>query len=165
MANGNATPARMSDNRGVKKQIIGTPGAPLEDWWDLDNRVGEVAVTSEDASHPVEAALTGGAEWRASTPGKQTIRLTFREPQHLHRIYLRFVENEQERTQEFGLRWSADGGKSFRDLFRQQWNFSPQGATEEVEDYHVNLDNVGILELTIDPGRSAVASLADWKLA
>jgi hypothetical protein len=38
------------------------------------------------------------------------------------------------RTQEFVLRWSRDTGHSFREIVRQQWNFSPSGGTREVED-------------------------------
>ena len=33
----------------------------------------------------------------------------------------------------------------------QQWTFSPQGSTEEVEDYRVTLDDVVVLELAIIP--------------
>ena len=42
----------------------------------------------------------------------------------LKRIALVFEENDTRRTQEFVLRWSADGGQSFREIVRQQWNFS-----------------------------------------
>ena len=36
-------------------------------------------------------------------------------------------------------------------MIRQQWTFSPQGSTEEVEDYRVTLDDVLVLELAIIP--------------
>ena len=36
-------------------------------------------------------------------------------------------------------------------MIRQQWTFSPQGSTEEVEDYRVTLDDVVVLELAIIP--------------
>jgi hypothetical protein len=91
----------------------------------------------------------------------------FREPQRLRRIWLRFVEAEAERTQEFVLRWSPDG-RSFRDVVRQQYTFSPAGATSEVEDLAVELASVSALELTIipDQGRGrAYASLAEWRIA
>jgi hypothetical protein len=79
-----------------------------------------------------------------------------------------FHEDEQERTQEFVLRWSADGGQSYREILRQQDNFSPPAATHEVEDYDVDLDGVTALELKIVPdisGGGARASLAQLRIA
>ena len=101
-------------------------------------------------------------------PGKQTIRLLFAHPQELHRIWLNFVEPADTRTQEYVLRWSPDGGQSFREIVRQQWNFSPQGATSETEDYRVELSGVTVLELSITPdtsGQSAFASLAQLRIS
>jgi len=78
------------------------------------------------------------------------------------------VETEVERTQEFVLRWSADGGHTFNEIVRQQWNFSPLGTTSETEDYRVDLSAVTVLELSIVPeisGGQRVASLAQLRLA
>jgi hypothetical protein len=91
----------------------------------------------------------------------------FHSPQRLRRIRLRFDEADTERTQEFTLRWSPDGGRTFREVVRQQYTFSPAGATSEVEDLNVDLAAVTALELTIIPeqhGR-AYASLTEWRLA
>jgi len=142
---------------------------PGQAWWNLED-LAEVEVTSEDASHPVESALLPGQSsgWLAAAPGKQTIRLLFLSPQRLRRIWLNFADSLAERTQEFTLRWSPDGGQSFREIVRQQWNFSPQGATCETEDHHVELSGVTVLELSIIPdirGGSARASLAQLRLA
>jgi hypothetical protein len=96
------------------------------------------------------------------------IRLLFAHPQRLRRIWLNFVEPLTERTQEYVLRWSPDGGQSFHEIVRQQWNFSPQGATCETEDHHVELPAVTVLELSIIPdtsGGNAFASLAELRLA
>lgn len=138
------------------------------DWLDLED-VAQVELTSEDQSHPVEGALLPAESgWRASEPGAQSIRLIFHQPQHLRRILLRFEEPASRRTQEFTLRWSEDGGRSFRELVRQQYTFSPEGSTREVEDLNVDLASVTALELTIipDQGRGqARASLAEWRLA
>jgi hypothetical protein len=85
----------------------------------------------------------------------------------VRRILLEFVEPAVERTQEFVLRWSSDG-RTLHDVVRQQWNFSPQGATEQTEDHRVELNGVTVIELTIVPdisGGSARASLATWRLA
>ncbi len=140
-----------------------------EGWLDLES-LAEVEVTSEDVDHPIEAALLPGrgSGWRAAAPGEQTIRLLFTRPQRLTRISLRYDEPVTERTQEYVLRWSADGGKSYREIARQQWNFSPQGATFETEDHRVDLPAVTALELRIVPdisGWGAVASLARLRVA
>ena len=142
---------------------------PDENWLDLE-RLAQVEITSEDAAYPIESALLPGqvSGWRATEPGEQTIRLLFEHPQRLQRIWLQFVEPVTERTQEFVLRWSPDGGQSFWEIVRQQWNFSPQGATCETEDHRVDLMGVTVLELSIIPdisGGNAHASLAQLRLA
>jgi hypothetical protein len=103
-----------------------------ENWLMLEN-LADVEVTSESSAHPVESALLPGraSGWRAAAPGKQTMRLLFSSPQRLRRIWLNFVEPHTERTQEYVLRWSPEGGQSFREIVRQQWHFSPQGANSE----------------------------------
>jgi hypothetical protein len=157
----------------MRKRIIPSAGEESppagEDWLDLED-VAEVEVTSEDPAHPIESALLPGGTsgWRAAEPGEQTIRLLFAQPQSLRRIFLEFVEPAVERTQEFVLRWSADGGRTVHDVVRQQWNFSPQGATRQTEDQRVDLAGVTMLELVIVPDISrgpARASLAQWRLA
>ena len=157
----------------MRKRIIGHgPGAVAAaepGWMDLEH-LAEVEITSEDVDHPIESALIPGTSsgWRAAEPGEQTIRLWFDEPLRLKRIQLLFQEGEQERTQEFVLRWSPDGGQSYREIVRQQYNFSPPETAREIEDYDVDLDAVTALELRIVPdisGGSARASLAQLRLA
>jgi hypothetical protein len=139
-----------------------------EGWLDLDG-AAVVEVTSEDNEHPVESALVPGETrgWRAAASGTQTVRLIFDEPQRLTRIALAFEETETERTQEFVLRWSGDGGRSFREIMRQQWNFSPPNTSREVEEYQFDLSGVTVLELIIVPDisrGSAHASLKSLRL-
>ena len=156
----------------MQKRLIEVPRQqePAEkDWWDLED-MAQVELTSEDPARPVESALLpmSGTGWQAAEPGVQSIRLLFHQPQRLRRIRLRFDESGARRTQEFALRWSPDGGRSFQDLVRQQYTFSPDGSTSEVEDLNVDLASVTVLELTIipDQGRGqARASLAEWRLA
>ena len=129
-----------------------------------------VEITSEDQAFPIEFALQPEDRrgWRAAEPGAQTIRLLFDEPQKLGRIRLVFEETEIQRTQEFVLTWSPDHGQSFREIVRQQWNFSPPATVRETEDYTVDLRDVTILELRIVPdqsGGSARASLTSLRLA
>ncbi len=135
-----------------------------EGWLDLDS-VAMVEVTSEEKEYPVELARVSGEVrgWRAAASGAQTIRLIFDEPQRLRRISLVFEESETERTQEFVLRWSPDGGRSFREIVRQQWNFSPPDTIREVEEYRVELSDVMVLELVIVPDISRGAARASLK--
>ena len=110
--------------------------------------------------------MEGG--WRAADAGPQTIRLIFDEPQKLRRIWLVFEDGENVRMQEFVLRWSSDNGNSFREIVRQQWNFSAPDSVREVEDYAVELADVTILELIIVADKSggvARASLASFRVA
>jgi hypothetical protein len=138
-------------------------------WLDVD-QAAFVEVTSEENGYPIESALLGVEDrgWRAANSGSQTIRLIFDEPQKLRHIWLVFEESENTRTQEFVLRWSPDGGQSFREVVRQQWNFSSPSSIRETEDYAVELSDVTVLELIIVPdqsGGAARASLATLRLA
>jgi hypothetical protein len=157
----------------MRKRIIGPEAAtrtPAEGgWFDLVH-LARAEVTSEDAAHPIEAALVGGsgAGWRAAGPREQVVRLRFDDPVRVRRIRAAFREAEAERTQEFVLRWSADGGATYRDVVRQQYTFSPRGTVAEVEEYRIDLDGVTVMELRIVPdirGGEARASLAELRLA
>jgi hypothetical protein len=135
-----------------------------EGWLDLE-RAAVVEVTSEEKDYPVESALVEREMrgWRAADSGTQTIRLIFDQPQRFKRIVLVFEETEIERTQEFLLRWSSDGGHSFREIVRQQWNFSPPNAIREVEEYQVHLSDVTVLELVVVPDISRGSARASLK--
>jgi len=150
-----------------KRLITPSPQAGTlheEGWLDLD-REAVVEVTSEEKEYPVEAALVAGEVrgWRAAVSGAQTVQLIFDQPQRLKRIALIFEETETERTQEFVLRWSPDGGRSFREIVRQQWNFSPPDTVREVEEYQLDLSGVTVLELVIVPDISRGSARASLK--
>ena len=149
-----------------KRLITSTPETVRshgEGWLEIE-RAAIVEITSEEKDYPVEAAFVSGETpgWRAAEPGPQTIRLVFDQPQRLKWISLVFEEKETGRTQEFVLRWSSDGGSSFREIVRQQWNFSPE-TIREVEEYQVELSNVTVLELTIVPNTSGGSARASLK--
>ena len=134
------------------------------------DRLASVEVTSEEAGYPIESALLreGRRGWRAGSGGTQIIRIIFDEPQKLKRIQLIFEDAESTRTQEFVLRWSSDTEPSFREIVRQQWNFSQPNAVRETEDYAVEISGVRTLELAIVPdikGGTARASLRNLRLA
>jgi hypothetical protein len=140
-----------------------------QSWIGLQH-IAQVELTSEDSAHPIEAALMHciGSGWRAAQAGEQTIRFLFDDPWSVRRIQLLFQEDQQPRTQEFVLRWSSDAGQSYREIVRQQYNFSPPGMTRELEDYMVNLVGVTALELRIVPdisGGDALASVAQLRIA
>jgi hypothetical protein len=151
----------------MRKRLIGDDQSDSdEQWLDLDS-LAQVAITSEEADHPIESALTGmGSGWRASSQGEQVIRLLFDEPLSVSRIRVGFEESAA-RTQEFVLRWSPDRGGSYREIVRQQYTFSPPDTTREIEDYTVNLGGVTLLELRILPdiqGGTARASLKQLRV-
>ena len=155
-----------------KHVIANVPGAASllpQNWLDLDS-TASVEVTSEDDGHPVEAALLPDESrgWCAATAGIQTVRLVFDKPQVLKRIFLVFEETTIKRTQEFVLRWSGNGENPYREILRQQWNFSPPDTVRETEDHSVDLSGVKALELVIVPdisGGGARASLQTLRLA
>ena len=145
-----------------KRLITPTPQdtpAPNGEWLDLES-AAVVEVSSEEKGYPVESALVSGETegWRAADCGTQMIRLVFDVPQRIRRIWLVFEEAETERSQEFLLRWFFDGGHSFREIVRQQWNFSPPETIREIEDYQVELSDVTVLELVIVPDKSRAAA-------
>jgi hypothetical protein len=156
----------------MRKRIIGSDQVTewrKEEWLDLA-KLAEVEVTSEDDLFPIESALLPSANrgWRAAGAGKQTIRIIFDQPQRLSRIFVTFEELENARTQEFVLRWTSGIGDAYREIVRQQWNFGPPETVREVEDYRVQLSNVKVLELVIQPeitAGQAVASLVQLRLA
>ena len=157
----------------MRKRIV-RPGAiqshpvSVGTWLNLE-QIATVEVTSEDPDLPIESIFDSRsrAGWRANDEGNQQIRLIFDQPISIKHIRLRFVESEVARTQEFTLRWSGAQGGPSKEIIRQKWNFSPAGATSEVEEYDTNLDEVAVLELAIQPdldGGGARATLAEWRV-
>ena len=159
----------------MRKSIV-SPSATAatrisELWRDLE-RIARVEISSEDEQFPIEHAL-GKKEttgWRAAVTGPQLIRLHFDEPLNIKHLRVHFIDKTAERSQEFAV--YAGSGNELNEVVRQQWSFSPNGSTEEIEDYTVNLSGITTLELRIDPDRShdpkmsqAYASLQSLKLA
>ena len=155
----------------MRKRLIGPVQEPGEEKWLNLERLADVEFSSEDAGHPVEAALVpgkGGDGWSAAQPGNQRIRICFKRPQPIRRIRLEFIERRVERTQEHVLRWLPEGGAGFQEIVRQQWNFSPRGSTVQTQDHRVALVRAEVLELTIVPDIAhgpACASLAKLQIA
>src|SRR3954454_8931239 len=144
----------------LRKQIIGpsaAPSAPTPGEIDIA-ALATVLVTSEDPGHPVDHAFDrhrgpGGTRWVAAEPGEQQVILAFDAPQAIRRVVLEVEESEVARTQEIQLAVSDDGGETYRELLRQEYNFSPPGTTFEREDWAVNSDAVTHLRLVIKPDK------------
>jgi hypothetical protein len=159
----------------MRKSIVSpsvTAVSPIKDLWRDLERIARVEITSEDEQFPIEHALgkTETTGWRAAGTGPQVIRLHFDEPISVKRLRLHFVDKTSERSQEFAV--YAGAGSELKEVVRQQWSFSPNGSTEEIEDYTVNLGGITQIELRIDPDRShdpsrsqAYASLQSLRLA
>jgi hypothetical protein len=154
----------------IAETTVAAASSP-EGWLDLD-AIARVEISSENVNLPIEHALgkTATTGWRAAETGPQVVRLVFDAPQTIRRIQLHFVDRVAERSQEFAV--YAGSGAELREVRRQQWTFSPHGATEEIEDYTVDLHGVTTLELRIDPDRShdpklsqSYASLQSMRLA
>ena len=144
----------------LRKQIIGpsaAPSAPSLGRIDVA-AVATVLMTSEDPDHPVDHAFDahpgpGGTRWVAGEPGEQTLILAFDAPQAIRRVALEVEEREVSRTQELQLAVSSDGGRTYREVLRQEYTFSPSGSTFEREDWAVNAECVTHLRLVIRPDK------------
>ena len=159
----------------LRKQIIGVPpsaSALVPGRIDIA-AVATVLVTSEDPGHPVDDAFDGnggpgGSRWVAGETGEQAVILAFDAPHSIRRVVLEVEERVVARTQELHLAASCDGGQTYRELLRQEYNFSPPGTTFEREDWAVAAEGVTHLRLVIRPDkgdkpcRATVTSLALW---
>ena len=106
--------------------------------------------------------------WSADSPGEQTIEIRFRNRTPVRRLRVVSWEVNESRTQEMTIWASLRGGERHREVLRQQFNFSPKGATEHIEDYALQLEDVSMIQLRIVPsidGRPAVARVSELRVA
>jgi hypothetical protein len=160
----------------LRKLII--PAAPHPD----DRRTGDagdgmyiperatVLVTSEAAEHPVDCLFDGhdgpgGTRWVAAVDGEQVLILAFDTPQTIQEVSLETEELQASRTQVLTLALSQNAGRTYREILRQEFNFSPPGTTFERERWIVAATMVSHLRVTIrpdkgdKPGRASLTSL------
>ena len=132
-----------------------------------------VLVTSEDPAHPIDHAFDshhgpGGSRWIASEPGTQRLVLAFDTPQAIRTLHLEIEEPEVSRTQELLVAISRDGGHTYQELLRQEYNFSPPGTTFEREEWSIPAEGVTHLQLVITPDKggkpcqATLTTLALW---
>jgi hypothetical protein len=135
--------------------------------------VATVQVTSEEADHPIDNAFDhnrgpGGSRWIAAEPGEQTLILLFDRPQTIRKIGLEVEDLAVSRTQELSVSVSSDGGRTYRELVRQEFNFSPPDTTFEREIWSTAATAVTHLRVEIKPdkgGRTGRATLTSLTLA
>ena len=89
--------------------------------------LAEVHATSEATEYPIlfafdEGEGPGATYWKAGDPGEQTITVAFREACRLAQVTMQVEEREATRTQEVQLAVSLDGGLTYRELLRQEFN-------------------------------------------
>src|ERR1700694_5936479 len=93
-----------------------------------------IAYSSEDPAHPVEHMLDGrsgpgATRWISARPDTtEHIVIEFDRPQTISRLVYEVEETMRERTQEVRVEVSEDGGRSYRQILVQEYNFSSGGA-------------------------------------
>lgn len=128
--------------------------------------------SSEDPAHPIEHMLDGtsgrgATRWRSARPNtREEIVFQFDEPRHISHVVFEVEEQQCARTQELRVEYSSDGGRTFRQAFIQEYNFSPQGSTYQCESISLDLRDVTHLRLVIVPDKSGsgTATLTSWRL-
>jgi len=163
----------MSDTapRVRKRQLGAEPEPPEEGAIDLSG-AATLAYSSEDPAHPVEHAIdgrggAGGTCWRAAQPNTtEQLIVELDQPRTLSKLVYEVEERERERTQEVRIEASSDGGKTYRGLVTQEYNFSPGGATFQREELRIEVVDATHVRLTIVPNKngSGAASLTTLKL-
>lgn len=146
--------------------------APSSESIDIVSRA-TVLLTSESPDHPIDNAFDssrgpGGSRWVAGEPGDQALVLAFDTPQAIRKLSLEVEENEVGRTQELQLSISGDGGHTYREILRQEFNFSPPGTTFEREEWTINAHAVTHVRLFIRPdegGKACRATLTSLSLS
>ena len=135
-------------------------------------KVATVQVSSEQASHPIDNVFDnrrgpGGSRWIADGPGEQTLILVFDSPQAIRTVSLEVEELSVSRTQELTVSVSSDGGRTYRELVRQEFTFSPPSTSFEREVWSVKAEGVTHLRIDIKPdkgGRVGQATLTSLSL-
>jgi hypothetical protein len=117
-----------------------------------------VLVTSELPDHPIDHICDGqrgpgSTRWIAGQAGDQTVILAFDAARNINTVGLEIEEREVSRTQELTLATSRDGGQTYREVLRQEFNFSPSGTTFEHEEWRVAAEGVTNLRVWIRPDK------------
>jgi len=120
--------------------------------------VATISFSSELSEHPIEPMFdgrsgSGATRWVGVERGKaEQVELVFDTPQSISRIVFDAEELLQERRQEVRIEVSKDGGRKYRQILMQQYNFSPGGATYQHEEMQVELSSITNLRLIVGGG-------------
>jgi F5/8 type C domain len=123
-------------------------------------RSATIAYSSERPTDPVEHLFDGhdrpgATRWVSARPDTtEQVVVEFDAPQTISRLVYAVEETERERTQEVRVELSEDGGRSYRQILVQEYNFSPRGATFEREDQRFERRQATHLRLTIVPNKN-----------
>jgi hypothetical protein len=143
----------------LRKVILGdrpAVGAPRADVKDIA-ALATVLVTSETPEHPVDHLFDasggpGGTRWIAGADGEQTLALAFDAPQSIRAIGIEAEEPSATRTNVLVISLSEDGGRTYQERIRQEFNFSP-GTTFEREEWSVPAERITHLRVVIQPDK------------
>lgn len=135
-------------------------------------RQAMLAYSSEDPAHPLEHLIDGhtgpgGTYWASARPNAtEQIVVEFDHPQPIACLVYEVEERAQERTQEVRAEVSCDHGRTYRQVFVQEYNFSPHGATFQHEVLRLHLPLITHLRLTVVPNKrgTGAATLTSVRL-
>ena len=93
--------------------------------------------------------------WVSARPDTaEHIVVEFDQPRSISRLVYEVEETRRERTQEVRVEASDDGGRTYRQILVQEYNFSPRGASFQREDQRFDLPRLTHLRLTVVPNKS-----------
>ena len=116
-----------------------------------------VFVTSEAPDHPVDHLFDasdgpGGTRWIAAADGEQTVVLAFDAPQAIRAVGVESEESGATRTNVLTISLSDDGGQTYRERVRQEFNFSP-GTVFEREEWSMPAEGVTHVRIVVQPDK------------
>ena len=119
--------------------------------------VATVLVSSEAPDHPVDYLFDasdgpGGTRWIAAANGEQTLVLAFDAPQTISAVGIEAEEPDATRTNVLIISLSDDGGRTYRERIRQEFNFSP-GTSFEREEWSMPAERVTHVRIVIQPDK------------
>lgn len=144
----------------LRKQILSDPTAaraPRADVKDIP-ALATVFVTSEAPGHPVDYLFDasggpGGTRWMAGADGEQTLVLAFDAPQTIRAIGIEAEEPSATRTNVLVISLSGDGGRTYQERIRQEFNFSQPGTTFEREEWAIPAERITHVRVVIQPDK------------
>ena len=151
----------MTDFSRLRKRQLraaaATAGASAANEIDI---VATATIAYSCEAHPIEHAFDGfggrgATSWiSARDDTVENIVIEFDRPQVISRLSYEVEERTFERTQEVRAEISQDAGRTYRQIFAQDYTFSPHGATYQHEEQRFDRVQVDHLRLTIVPNKN-----------